>query len=174
MLTSMTQDELFPQMPSFTLKNTGKSYVFRKINLKDQARIHRAGNISDIFRTQNWPVFFQLVYAQLCEDDKRQFLASHENRISDEGEESKVWISGPDKLFETVDGMAELKIITEAFNQLMILSYPPEVQKKIDEEIKKKELEINHPTGEKSLTESPTPMATPLTSSENTPQEKSA
>jgi hypothetical protein len=125
---------IFPEQPKFKIGN--KEYHLRIPNLEDAARFNEIlGNdqakVNEIFQKLQWPLISKLIYRILVE--KKDFLASEETAINDDGVETTTLVTGPTKLMRCLSN-AEALAMVDALVKAMELSNPP-----VDKEAKKKQ-----------------------------------
>lgn len=150
----MTIDEMIPEIPKFTLKATGKEYELRLPNLEDKSEFPRmvggAENLSQIFVKREWSQIVKVIYRLLI--DKSDFMATREKRVSDEGIEEEVLITGPIVFLRAIETQQEAMAVLGAFNAACMASEPV-LKASIDAEKKRLNAELS--IGEKSMTASP-------------------
>jgi hypothetical protein len=119
-------EDLIPQAASFTLKKTGNTYHLRPINLQDEIWLKKAfgDQIDVIFREVRMPEICRLVFHQLEDADKEEFLAKNVTIINEEGEKLTVRMGGAELLFASISGHAEKIKIFEAILQTIGVSRP--------------------------------------------------
>jgi len=112
----MNLEQLFPEMPTFSLSSTGKTYHLRIMTLADRARFIEWSNgkeagFGDALREVNWSLLKRYIYRLLVE--KEDFPATTESFIDDDGVTRNSVVSGPDKLLAAIAGNS--KESTEVF-----------------------------------------------------------
>lgn len=164
----MKLEEFIPETPVFTLSSTGKSYELKIPNLEDKvAMVRLAGgeeHVSRIFKERDWSAICKLIYRLLI--DKSDFIAKKEKRISDEGIEEEVLVTGPVLLLRSISTQKEMMEVLKAFNAASVASEPL-VKELMESEVKKNLLELS--TGENSTISSPVNTDLPQNNSELLP-----
>jgi hypothetical protein len=141
----MQLKDLIPQKAQFSLRSTGREHTLRPFSLSDTAWLHSKFSdeeIARIFEKLDTVAISQIVYHQLVDEDKRQFLAQEMTHINDEGEEEKIRYSGPQIFMQAIQGMDEELAMAQALMECRGMSLPlmEEMQK---ESAKKKELPVS-------------------------------
>lgn len=160
----MKLEELFPELPTFCLSLTKKTYHLRIPTLEDKARFTEwAGGpdkLSEAFKEINWNLIVRFIYRLLVE--KEDFLASQESFVDDDGVKQERLVTGPEKLFRSIAGNSkESSDIFLALAQAVSRGEPQvESQiKEVSQEVEKKR--VKKSTGATSLTSSALSTDTP-------------
>lgn len=121
----MKLEELFPVLPEFTLKATGKSYKLRIPNLDDNSQFKQwAGAdpeaMGKVFENLNWVVLSKMIYRLLV--DKSDFKGFSETVINDDGVEVNQFVPGPAVMMRNVvggqaEGLEMVRALIEAMRK---------------------------------------------------------
>lgn len=164
----MELKDFIPEKPTFTLSSKGKTYTLRIPNLEDKIEIIRICGGEDefrkVFQSKNWSIICKVIYRLLVE--KQDLLATKEKRITDEGIEEEVLVTGPILLLRAITSQVEAAQMVGAFMTAMVASEPL-AKDLVETEVKKNQLEKS--IGESSATSSPVSTDTPQTISEASP-----
>lgn len=162
----MELKDFIPEKPTFTLASKGKTYTLRIPNLEDKIEMVRLcggeDEVGAIFKTRNWSMICRLVYRLLIE--KEDFLAKRETRITDEGTQEELLITGPIMLLRALGTQQEAMQMLAAFNSASVASEPL-VKDFIEAEVKKNisaaSIGENSPTSLEANTDTLPPISEP-------------
>lgn len=136
--TSVTLEEMIPR--TATVEIEGKEYTLRKFSLSDQAwaieKFGGAEGIQAVFDKPDLKGICQMVFHQLSDKDKRDFMLKHINLINDDGEEEEVRLTAVDQLMRKVSGSQHATEMVIALMKTIGVSQP--LLDKVEAEGKKK------------------------------------
>jgi hypothetical protein len=119
-------EDLVPEGATFALKKTGKTYRLRPVSLSDELWMNRTfgAEIESVFRQIKMKEICRIVFHQLEEEDKVDFLAQDVTIINEEGEKITQRIGGAELLFILISGYAEKISIFQALLATIGVSRP--------------------------------------------------
>lgn len=143
-------EDLVPEGSEFTLKKTGKTYRLKPITLHDELWLQKTfgDEIEKIFRQIRMKEVCRIVFHQLEEEDKEDFLSREVTFINEEGEKQSVKMGGAELLFALISGHAEKVKIFEALLRTIGISRP--LMEKLEADTKAEEAQKktqDNPTG---------------------------
>lgn len=154
----MKLEDIIPKDSEFYLAAKQKNYRVRKIGLADKIWLRQVygDRIQSVLASGNMAEVCKIVFHQLFEEDKKDFAASEEEFMDEEGITSKKLVGGAALLMKFVNGTSEEIAMLKALIHAIGISEPmlSELEK---EELKKNEIVQNEPPkpiGEKSSTDS--------------------
>lgn len=117
-------EDMIPVEAEFKLKATGKSYKLRKISLRDRTWIKDKfkDDIEKVFRTVDFKDLMMVIYHQLDEASKQEFLMIEREETNDDGVKVKVKVTGPELLSEALTDPEEIRDVMNAFIKTMGIS----------------------------------------------------
>lgn len=133
-------NDIIPQEAEFFLKSKSKSFKLRKITLRDRAWIKDKfkDDIERIFSTTDFSNLIIIIYHQLTDECKKDFLAITRKCIDDDGVEKEIFVKGYELLSEAISDPKEIRDVMMAFMLTMGLSQPI-IDKVQESELKKNE-----------------------------------
>jgi hypothetical protein len=127
-------EDLIPEGAEITLKKTGKTYRLKPISLSDELWLNKTfgAELDSIFRQIKMKEVCRIVFHQLEDEDKEDFLARDVTIINEEGEKATHRIGGAELLFILISGYKEKLEIFEALLKTIGISRP--VMEKLKQE----------------------------------------
>lgn len=159
-------EDIIPEGSTFTLKQTGKTYRIRPINLADEIWLN------ETFREDIEPIFKEIRMKEVCRiafrlmhpDDQVDFTAQTVRIIDEEGVWIEKQLGGAQLLFTLISGIQEKLQIFEALLKA-IGAGRPLLERAANQAVTEKKSH-SQPTGQPSSISSPMSMAgLPITSS---------
>ena len=140
---SINLEDINPQEVEFFLVSKNKSYTLRKITLNDRVWVQDKfkDELENVFLKIDYKGLMQVIYHQLNDDSKKDFLGYEKEIINDDGIPEKKFIKGWEVLSESISSPKEIKEIMESFVKALGLSQP--ILDKLLEEDKKKQMILN-------------------------------
>lgn len=146
--------DIFPELPEFHIKSTGKSYKLRPPNLMDRARfVEWLGDqeqVEKVFKQLQWEVLVKLVFRLL--EDKSDFEAMQFEDYNDDGEKVKYLLTGPARLLKAITSLEEGLQMVGALTTAMRLGDPMIDKAMTEAENDSKKKLLKNQTGSKSTT----------------------
>lgn len=141
---SVTLEEMVPR--TATIEINDKEYTLRKFTLSDQAwaieKFGGADGIQRVFDTPDLKGICQMVFHQLKDEDKRDFLMKRITLIDDDGLEQEVSLSAVEQIMRSISGSKQATEIVIALMKTIGVSQPlldqVEAQSKKKQTTKKK------------------------------------
>ena len=140
-------EDLNPMGATFHLRSTGKEYRLRPVNLSDEKWLQETfgASLSSVFSEIKMLHIARIVFHQLEEEDKRDFLQREVKFINEEGVEIVQKKGGAELLFWLISGMEEKLEIFQALMQTIGISRSM-MEDQVAESEEKKSLQ-SQPTG---------------------------
>lgn len=137
----MKLEDIIPQPATFTLKQTGKTYTLRPISLDDEIWLHRefGADIQNIFAQGRMKEISRIVFHQLVDEDKEDFLQKKVTYVNEEGVKiSEMKKGGSDLLNAVIIGQSEKLEVIKALVKTLGVS-------RGEEDTEKKSIELTVP-----------------------------
>ena len=154
-------EDLIPARATFTLKSRpGIEYALRPMDLNDQVWIKKTFGNQDALQValqgMDVEAVTRMVYHQLEQSSRKDFVATTESQVDDDGNEVTRTITGPEKLRAELSWPQEFMGLVTVLLKTIGLSQPI-LDKLQIEAVKKNEVKEaeTSPTGEKYSTSSP-------------------
>lgn len=151
MAKAVSLDALIPKAASFKLQATNKTYHLRPFNLDDLAYLQRKffgekkpddDEFGQRLSNMTGQEISEVVYHQMTQESKREFMAKQDEWIDDEGQLRTDTITGPKQLRSCVS-YRELETMLKAY--LQTYGFSQSIDSDVDLEV------VDSKTGKKKL-----------------------
>ncbi len=161
--------DIVPRGATIKLSMKNRTYRLRAVTLDDEIWMNETfgSTLEDIFKNLKMKEVCKIVFHQMEEEDKQDFLAIDVEFINEKGEKLLKRMGGSDLLMIHILGYSEKIALYEALMETIGLSRP--LQKKLSEEEKKSS---PLPIGPKSSISSPMNTDGPLKKFSGAPRKK--